>query len=231
VFCLVALERGTEARTNIDRMIRDRPLYMLPADEASPRIQSIFRDVRRQTLPQIVLESYAAAKAAFERKDSRAAQQFDDLLTLLDDPDLHQATALNDLRTVASAFRDLAKAVAASGAPGAEIASARLQPAVADVIYTSANADVIPPVAQSQRTPPWRPSPQEATQDYKGALRLLIDGSGAVVSASMPAGTRPAYDQLLLRAARDWKFVPAKKEGRPVSYLKVIEIHLKAGVP
>jgi TonB family protein len=66
-----------------------------------------------------------------------------------------------------------------------------------------------------------------AAQEYRGALRLLIDRSGAVVSATMPAGTNPEYDSALLRAAREWKFQPAQKQGKPVQYLKVIEIRLQ----
>jgi TonB family protein len=54
----------------------------------------------------------------------------------------------------------------------------------------------------------------------------VIDRSGAVESATMAMGTRPAYDQALVRAAREWKFQPAQRLGRPVRYLKVIEIHL-----
>jgi hypothetical protein len=236
VFCLLALGRREEARTLIDRILHDRPLYMPPETEASPRIQSIFRDVRRQTLPKIVMERYAAAKAAFERKDSRAAQQFDDLVALLDDPDLQGASALSDLKEVVSAFRDLARAVAAAAPPAGEPRSVR-EPALPleenpDIVYTAADADVTPPVAQSQRVPPWRPaSRQEGRQDYTGALRLLIDQSGAVVSATMSAGTRAAYDQLLLRAARDWTFLPAQRQGRPVRYLKLIEIRLKPVAP
>jgi tetratricopeptide (TPR) repeat protein len=233
VFCLLALDRRDEARKNIDRILHDNPLYLPSPDQASPRIQSVFRDVRRQSLPKIVMERYAAAKAAFERKDSSAAQQFDDLLALLDDPDVQEASALSDLRAVASAFRDLTKALAASPPP---IAGAGIVPQAAiaqapDVIYTAADADVIPPVAQSQRVPQWRPSPNEAVREFTGALRLLIDQSGAVVSATMSASTRPAYDQLLLKAARDWKFAPARKQGMPVRYLKLIEIRLKADAP
>jgi hypothetical protein len=235
VFCLLALDRRDEARTNIDRILHDNPLYLPPEDQASPRIQSVFRDVRRQTLPKIVMERYAAAKAAFERKDARAAQQFDDVLVLLDDPDLQGASALRDLRAVASAFRDLTRALAASATPPA--APAGNQPTITppqepiDVIYTSADTDVVPPVAQAQRMPRWRPSPNEAVQEFRGALRLLIDQSGAVVSATMPASTRPAYDQLLLKAARDWKFTPALKQGVPVRYLKLIEVRLTATAP
>jgi hypothetical protein len=47
----------------------------------------------------------------------------------------------------------------------------------------------------------------------------------------MAVATRPAYDQALIRAAREWKFQPAQKQGRPVRYLKVIEIHLAPSAP
>lgn len=232
VFCLLALERRDEARKNIDRILHDNPHYAPSPDLASPRIQSVFRDVRRQALPKIVMERYAAAKAAFERKDPSSSQQFDDVLTLLNDPDLQGASALADLREVASAFRDLTKALAAASSPAQDAKLAQPpaveQPLVPDIIYTGADSDVTPPVAQSQRLPPWRPSPNEKVQEFRGALRLLIDQTGAVVSATMPASTRPAYDQLLLRAARDWKFLPARKQGMPVRYLKLIEIRLTA---
>jgi len=234
VFCLLALDRRDEARQNIDRILHDNPLYLPSPDQASPRIQSVFRDVRRQSLPKIVMERYAAAKAAFERKDSRAGQQFDDVLALLNDPDLQEASALSDLRAVASAFRDLTKALAASAPPPVADTPIIQQTAIVpapDVIYTAADADVVPPVAQSQRLPPWRPASNEAAREFTGALRLLIDQSGAVVSATMSASARPAYDPLLLRAAREWKFAPARKQGAPVRYLKLIEIRLKADAP
>src|SRR5579862_2440206 len=47
VFCLLALDRPEEARKNIDRILHDNPLYLPPSDQASPRVQSVFRDVRR----------------------------------------------------------------------------------------------------------------------------------------------------------------------------------------
>jgi TonB family protein len=86
-------------------------------------------------------------------------------------------------------------------------------------------------VSLEQRTPQWRPSRLEAAQDYTGVMRLVIDKSGAVESATMLTGTRPAYDQLLVRAAREWKFQPAQKQGRPVRYLRLIEIRLSPSAP
>jgi len=236
VYCLLALDRQEEARASIDRLLRQSPLFVPSDNEASPRIQTVFRDVRRAALPKIVRERYADAKAAFDRKDPQTARQFEDLLTLLGDQDLKDWSAAADLRSVASAFRDLAKAVATtpiSPAPAARSAEPPLQPALEppDITYTSTDADVTPPVALSQRAPQWRPSSREATQEYRGVLRLLIDRSGAVLSATMPTGTRPAYDDALIRAAREWKFQPAQKQGRPVKYLKIIEIRLAPSAP
>ena len=236
VYCLLALNRESEARALIDRTLHESPLFVPSANEASPHIQTIFREVRRSVLPIIARERYSQAKAAFDRKDPLTTRQFDDLLTLLQDPDLREWTAVTDLRAVASAFRDLAQAMSApvSAPPDARPAALSPRPPLEppDITYTSADSDVIPPVSLSQRTPQWRPSsPQEATQDYRGVLRLLIDRTGAVVSATMPTGTRPAYDQALVRAAREWKFQPAQKQGRAVRYLKIIEIHLAPIAP
>ena len=239
VYCLLALDRADEARALIDRLLHQNPLFMPSANEASPRIQTVFRDVRRAALPKIARERYADAKSAFDRKDPATARQFDDLLKLLDDPDLRQWSAVADMRDVAAAFRDLAQAVATTPPPApeprpaAKLADAPVHAALEppDITYTVADSDVTPPVALVQKAPQWRPSSQESGQEYRGVLRLVIDRSGAVVSATMPEGARPAYDQALMRAARDWKFQPAQKQGRPVRYLKVIEIRLTPTAP
>jgi TonB family protein len=238
VYCLLALDRQDEARASIDRLLHQSPLFVPSDSEASPRIQTVFRDVRRAALPKIARERYADAKAAFDRKDPVTARQFDDLLALLDDPDLKDWAAAADLRAVASAFRDLAKVVAATPAspppvPAVRSVEAAPQPSLQplDITYTSNDADVTPPVALSQRAPQWHPSSREAAQEYRGVLRLLIDRSGAVLSASMATGTLPAYDDALVRAAREWKFQPALKQGRPVKYLKIIEIRLAPSAP
>jgi len=236
-YCLLALNRQDEARAVIDGLLQQSPFFAPSADEAPPKIRTIFRDVRRATLPKIAKARYADAKASFERKDPLTERRFDELLTLLDDPDLREWSAASDLRAVASAFRDLAKAaaVAPPAAPVPDVKPAEFRPLPPierpEVIYTVADTEVTPPVSLAQRTPQWRPSYQEAAQDYRGMLRLMIDKSGSVESATMMTGTRPAYDQALIRAAREWKFQPAEKQGRPVRYLKIIEIHLAPTAP
>ncbi len=241
VFCLLALDRRDEAQKDIEVILHTNPLYMPSGDQASPRIQGVFRDVRRQSLPKIVLERYAVAKASFERKDPNAGPQFDDVLALMDDPDVQATPALNDLRTVVTAFRDLTKAMIPTPTPTAASTPAAGQAqAIAPLdptgpvpspeslrVFTSADADVAPPMAQSQRIPPWMPDRAIAGQDFHGTLELLIDETGAVVTATMRASAHPTYNRLLLRAARDWKFTPARHDGKPVRYLKIVDVHLK----
>jgi TonB family protein len=243
-FCLLALDRREEARRTIEAILRENPLYLPSEDQASPRIQMVFRDTRRQLLPTIVIERYAAAKAAFERKDPQAAERFDGVLALLDDPDAQGVASLSDLRTVASAFRDLTKAMAAAAPPPPPAAAERApesapqaagaRPAAAvnpNVVYTAADADVIPPVALSQRVPRWAPHRTDAMQDFKGTLELLVDEGGAVTSATLRTSVHPVYDVELLKAVRRWKFAPAQKQGTPVRYVKIFEIRLTPGAP
>src|SRR6266853_505057 len=49
VYCLLALDRHDEARALIDRLLHQSPFFAPSADEAPPKIQTIFRDVRRAT--------------------------------------------------------------------------------------------------------------------------------------------------------------------------------------
>ena len=238
VFCLLALDRRDEAQKDIEDILHTNPAYMPSGDQTSPRIQSVFRDVRRQSLPRIVMERYAIAKASFERKDPQAAPQFDDVLALLEDPDVQATPALNDLKTVVTAFRDLTKAMAATQAPapppGPAAAQAIAPPSAAGPelpeslrIYSSTDEGVAPPVPQSQRIPPWIPDRAIAGQNFRGTLELIVDETGAVASATMRASAHPTYNRLLLRAARDWKFTPARRDGKPVRYLKIVEVNLK----
>jgi TonB family protein len=231
VFCLVALDRRDEARRTIEAILTENPQYRPSEDLASPRIQTVFRDTRRQLLPTIVRDRYAAAKAAFERKDPRAGDSFAAVLTLLDDPDVSVVPALADLRTVVSAFRDLTTAMAVPAIVRAADSPPQFPSAPAPVmgsntIYTVEDADVIPPMPIAQRVPRWAPPRAYAQQDFRGTLEVLVDEQGAVTSASLRARVHPAYDADLLKAVRTWKFAPATKQGVPVRYLKSIDIRL-----
>ena len=113
VFCLLALNRKPEAQQAIGALVKANPFYQPSEAVASPRIRSVFVEVRRGLLSSIVHGAYVEAKTAFDKKDSRAAALFERVLDLLADPDV--ASTMSDLRTVAIGFRDLS--LAAAGAP------------------------------------------------------------------------------------------------------------------
>ena len=57
-FCLYALGRTQEAESIAESMIRKEPLVPLDAADASPRIETMFADVRKRLLPSLIRERF-----------------------------------------------------------------------------------------------------------------------------------------------------------------------------
>jgi protein TonB len=57
-------------------------------------------------------------------------------------------------------------------------------------------------------------------------MDIVIDIDGAVESATMASPPNPAYDKLVLQAAKTWQYQPATVNGRPVKYRKRIQLSL-----
>lgn len=234
VFCLLALDRKDEARAAITALVTADPFYQLSDEEASPRVRTIFNEVRQSVLPDIVQHAYADAKAAYDRKDPQATAAFDRVLTLLKDPDLSSNPQLADLTVVVGAFRDLSKArdaAAASAVPAAPAARHDAPPpspavAVAPVdpkVYRDGEANLTAPVAITQTMPP---AVLPGERLWAGAVELLIDERGHVQSARMATPIYGPYDKQLLQAASTWTYQPATKDGMPVRYMKVISVQI-----
>jgi TonB family protein len=216
LLCLIALERRNEARDAITSMVNADPFYQL--SQASPRVRTMFKDVRQSVLPTIAQQAYAEAKAAFDRKDPESGAQFERVLTLLNDPDIAGIPTLADLRTVASAFRDLSQALARR--PSA--------PAL-PTVYRDGEPDLIAPEALSQALPRWVLPPRASQQELRawlGVVEVVIDENGDVISAALRKSFHPAYDSQLVKAAMSWKYRPARKNGAPVRFLKVVSVRL-----
>jgi tetratricopeptide (TPR) repeat protein len=219
VFCLVALGRTSEAERIVEDLIRENPRYRPDASEASPRIQELFSKVRRRVGPSLVKTMYVDAKAALDRKDRDAAiAEFERMLKLADDPDVKDDSTVAELRLLGSGFLDLSRAIPAKlPAVAASVAAAPVTPPV-----------VTPPLAIRENLPPW--IPMDATSrfvEFRGAVRVRIDAEGKVASAEMAAPVHPSYDRLLLVAAKDWLYQPAKTNGTPVPSEKVVQVVLK----
>lgn len=242
VFCLLALERSDDARKAIEDIVTADPTYRPSETQTSPRIRTVFQDTRKTLLPGLVQRRYTDAKAAFERKDPNALSQFEQLLVLLDDPDVKTIAQLSDLRTVVSGFRDLSKAMASVPPPVAAgpIEPAAVQRDAGGIPPAAATVDPVggpipegplgftPPVVISQPLPRWvPPSTVDRRSGFKGLIEVAIDENGNVTSATVQQSVHPLYDEKLLAMARTWKYKPALRNGVPTSSLKVVEIQLQ----
>jgi len=247
LFCLIALDRKVDARSAIESIVNTDPFYQL-SSEASPRVRTMFKDIRQSMLPSIVQREYATAKAAFDRQDPESAGQFDRVLKLMDDPLLSPTSGLNDLRTVASGFRDLSKALAKKAEPPpptpsvTPAAAANLpaptptpasnaaeSPAKAvPALYRDGDAGVVAPVTIKQFVPQWIVPSGTRPSSWKpeAVLEVIIDPSGNVESARLRQPFHPTYDPQLIKAALSWKYEPARKDGEPVRYVKNVAIRL-----
>jgi hypothetical protein len=231
-FCLLALGRMPEAERAIETMLTVDLLYRPSDTDMSPRLRAAFAGVRQRILPAIVQMEYTHAKTAFDRQDFPAAiAQFDRVLQALASPDLGDVGAhspLADLRTLAAGFRDLSlKALAPPPPPPAPVPEpapvAAPMPAPRS-IYGGLETGIAPPVVLRQTLPPF---PRDLVSRREGVLEVIISELGEVESAIMRTPINPRYDQIVLTAARTWKYEPATLNGKPVRFRKVIAIAMK----
>lgn len=249
LFCLIALDRKVDARAAIESMVNTDPFYQI-GSQAPPRVRAMFKDIRQSLLPGLVQREYAAAKTSFDREDPEAAVQFDRVLNLLEDPLLTPTQALADLKTVAAGFRDLSKArvkkaepppvgpppavsqsltVNDAPSPAAAEASSAVTPGrAAPGAYREGDPEVEPPVALSQQLPQWNVpmGTRPAAWQPEAALELTIDESGNVANVILRKSFHPSYDPQLLKAARSWKYEPARRGGVPVRFIKYMLVRL-----
>ncbi len=259
LFCLIALDKKTDARVAIESMVNSDPFYQLATDQAAPRVRTMFKDIRQSLLPGIVQREYAAAKAAFDKQEPEAAGKFERVLKLLDDPLVTPTPALGDLRTVASGFRDLSQARVPKAAPTpaaaapvvaqmqtATVASAPTAPAPtpaaaperaqqsasrAPALYRDSDADVTAPVPLKQALPQWvvPQGTRPGAWQPEAVVEVTINESGDVINAVLRKPFHPSYDPLIIKAAMAWKYEPARKAGAPVRFVRMVAIRLGSG--
>ena len=226
--CLVAVGNNAEAVKVIDAMIVQDPLYRPAADDVPPRLRSAFTDARKRLVPGLVQQRYVAAKASFDKKDyAAAAKGFSQVLAGLNDPDLESASSqppLSDLKMLATGFNDLAaKAIAPPPPPAPAAPSAEAMVDRTPRIYSPSDTEVVPPVTVRQEVPQY---PGRVLVGGSLMMDVSIDVDGSVESATMGGQPNPAYDRLLLQAAKTWQYRPATLNGRPVKYRKRIQLTL-----
>ncbi len=116
--CLVALGRADDARQAVRASVEEHPDYAPDPADTSPRVLELFREARRELLPAVAKRMYAEARAAMDRKDAAAAvRQLEEVVRLLDSPDLAGDSTSSDLKMLASGFLDLTRAELAPPVP------------------------------------------------------------------------------------------------------------------
>ncbi len=232
VYCLVALGRTAEAETAIASVVVENPSFVPDAEETSPRIQEMFLRIRRGLVPEIAQRMYMDARAAWNRKDTAAAsEQFTSLVQLIDvtlaagadgnsAPD-NAEPMLFELRLLATGFLDLGRALSAPPARAVDPVPALPREPVANAPQITAAVPV------KQDLPQWVPTDQATRREFRGAIRVYINETGAVTRAELSQVVHPAYDRQLLVAAKTWTYQPAMKDGVPIASEKVIEVVLK----
>ena len=232
--CFLALGKRDDADRAVETIVQRDPLYRAPEDIA-PRMRTAFGDAKKRLLPSIIQQHYNAAKAAFDAKDFGAAGEgFQRVLDAINDPDMKNAASqspLVDLKTLASGFRDLSVQAVPKPPPVAAMLAtpppvpqvqAQSQVVSASKIYTSLDSGVIPPVAIMQEFPKY---PGRVPQGgILGAVDIVIDQTGSVESASMQTPVLSGYDAMVVQAARQWRYQPARVNGQPVKFRKSIRI-------
>jgi Gram-negative bacterial TonB protein C-terminal len=182
-FCLYALGRTREAESIAESMIRKEPLARLEATDASPRIESMFSDVRRRLLPALIRERYRNARSFIDQKQFAAAEPH---LTeahrmIVEAQELRvKDDGLADLNVLVDGFLQLVRSAAE---PRASAQAA--QPAVAEPAATAQPAATVPAPAAVPRQPaPSSPAPARAAAP---------GGTAPARSAAAATGSETVY--------------------------------------
>ena len=230
--CLLALGREREARASLERIVVRAPLYVVKADDASPKLVTMFQQVRELTLPAAAKDLYAKARANYDAKRfAEARPQFEEMMAVLKEAASDSNPSIADLKQLGEGFlkltyAELTPAPPPQPAPVAAPAPVRSAP-VLPKVFTSGDTDVVPPVEVTREMPAWNPPASFDKLTFTGTLQIEIDERGTVGRATLLEPVTPAYDARLIAAAKNWKFQPATKDGMPVKYRKAITIALR----
>ena len=242
--CLLALGRASEAETAIAAVVTADPTYRPGESDTAPRVRATFADVRKRMLPELATARYQSAKAAYDRKEwaavgtavphrarphrrsghGRQARGFARADRRL--PRAQRArrgTASASGRAEAELTRIGRRAARGDGSFGGPLGAAGPIPGK---IYTAEDEAVRPPVVVRQEIPS---VPQNLMSMVKprGLVEVVIDEQGRVVAMAMRQSLHPGYDALILSAARDWKYQPARYGGQPVRFRRLISVAVK----
>jgi TonB family protein len=223
--CLLALNRTQAAERALTSIVAHDPFYRIDPAAISPRLVTLFADVRGRMLPAVAQDLFARAKTSFTGRYYETAEtQFRDVLALVAEVNPSSVSReFSDLELLSDGFLSLIDAERSRGP--AAIPDAELRDGSPTTVYTSNDVDVQAPV-EIVKVIPSRVDAVRTGQlrIYQGLLEVLIDERGLVESAEIRRSITPSYDAALLDATREWRFHPAERNGIPVKYRRFFEV-------
>ena len=217
-FSLVALGRNDEARAEFHTLLESDPSHALDSALVSPKIVEQF-ELARQELAASLLEQ---GKTAYF--DGRYDEAFGLLEKLLEvDP---SSLLGKEYLQLARERIDLEQRTAALEP---EVPQEPEVPEVDPNRVYNIGGNVTEPVPVRQ-TPPRYP-PWDASNGTEGdvILRLTIGRDGTVEGADVVRSLNQRMDAEAIRAARTWRYEPARLNGQPVRAFKIISIRFSLG--
>ncbi|HET6316582.1 MAG TPA: tetratricopeptide repeat protein, partial [Chloroflexota bacterium] len=184
--CLLALGRHDEAALAIAAVVTTDPSFRPSDSAASPRVRTMFKDVRSRLLPGIIVARYNEARASYDNQQwAEAAKAFQRVIALAADPDLgaSDAKAVQDYKVLSDGFAKLALAAAnppATPAPTAAAAPAQ-SPAPGSVTEPARSA-----ASESPSTAGSAPAKPSAEKPGAPAAAVLPAAPVAPVTPSIP---------------------------------------------
>jgi TonB family protein len=91
-------------------------------------------------------------------------------------------------------------------------------------VYTVDDVGVVPPAVVNQRMPAMTPDLVRITKamNTSAVVEVVIDEKGDVVDATIIKSVNTSFDNIVISAARRWKYRPALKDGVAVRYVKTL---------
>jgi hypothetical protein len=93
-----------------------------------------------------------------------------------------------------------------------------------EVIYSEADADVIPPRQLSRQMP--LTGPVGVPPNRVGWLDMIISEDGTVYQVKLHTPLNRHHERMIVSAAKAWLYAPAMRNGKPVMYKIKVKVNL-----
>jgi hypothetical protein len=237
--CLLALGRSTEAEVAVEDLVRTDPAAAI-TDDLPPRLQALLQQVRGRVVRDVVRQGYERGRDLYQRDEFESAKaEFTRIITLLDDQTVGLAKdpAFADIRLLADGFLRLAMAAPAAVQNTAATAAAPPTPAADQNGSTPAGTQnervpsgdpaFVPPEPIVQDIPPFPRASGAPLTRNEGELEIEVSADGRVTRARVTGPIHPVYDVILVAAAKNWRYHPARRFGEPVASTKRVHVRLQ----